>query len=74
VHNDNNETTSSPLWRINGRDWRQDIRTSDILSHVRTEFGDNVTMPALPGRSGDVVRVRRGRKVVATVSLLEGNR
>ena len=63
-----------PLYRINAPGFRQDIRTHDILSYCRKVFGDDVTMGHLPGRSGNVNRIRRGRKVVATVSLLEGER
>lgn len=52
--------------------FRQDISdgTTDILTHVRKVFGADVKMPALPGKSGDIIRARRGRKVVATVALL----
>ena len=66
-------TTQTPLYRVVSRrgDYRQDIRTDDILFVLRERYGDDVTMGWLPGKSGKINRVRRGRKVVATVARLE---
>lgn len=74
MNNDNETSVPAPLWRISAFGFRQDIHTNEILSHVRSIYGHDVTMPWLPGRAGNIVRVRRGRKVVATVALLEGER
>lgn len=52
-----------PLWRVTSKsNFRQDIRTDDILTHVRKIYGASVIV-----RNG---QVRRGRKTVATVRKL----